>query len=95
MPKTSIPLNDLSISISVVMGLISVLVSGYIALIIKNINLQIENIKEKVKEIKEHIEKHEDNDKKTLNECFERLRDVETIQTVIKTEHDKNHGGRK
>jgi len=91
MSKTSIPISELSISVSVIVGLVSLLVSGYIALIIRNINERISTIKEALRDIKINQEKHEGGDKKVFDEAFERIRDLETITTVIKNEHDHNH----
>ena len=95
MPEKSVQVTDLQFSISIVVGIISLFFSGYVALISKYVGLQIETIKERMKKIEDSLDKHEAEDKKILNESFERVRDLENLTNVMKAEHDKNHGGRK
>jgi len=93
MPEKSLQVTDLQFSVSIVVGIISLFFSGYVALISKYVGLQIETIKDRMKKIEDSLDKHEAEDKKILNESFDRVRDLENITNVMKAEHDKNHRG--
>lgn len=73
----------------------AVIILGLTSLVVKNFVTSIaDNKKELEKEVadlKLIIKEGFIEIKKDLNECFSRIRDLENIQNIIKTEHDFNH----
>jgi hypothetical protein len=93
MPQKSVPVGDFTTIIISVITLCMGGISAYIAVLIKNINLKIDSLKKEIAENKIDQKECNKETKGLFNEVFDRIRDIENITTVIKTEHDKNHGG--
>lgn len=64
--------------------------------ILKNNDETKSALEKEISELKGQIKEQNEAFKKDIGEAFARIRDLETIQAIIKTEHDMNHGrGRK
>ncbi len=84
MPEKSVPISNISINFIMVAGVIFTLVSSYITILIKNVIGKIDRVNDRVENIKEDIKGHRD----MHNDHYDRLKDLETVQAVLKTEHD-------
>ena len=88
MPEKSVLFSSLNVSVSLVMAGLFAMASTYIATVLKNINLKFDNHKENLIAEQKARESAVIEIKKDLGEAFNRIRDLENVQNVLKTEHD-------
>jgi prefoldin subunit 5 len=88
MPTQSVSNSTISVSVITAIGFVISFASAYIAVVLKNVNSQIERLNDKIETLKEDIKHH----REMHNEHYDRIHDIEKIQAVMKSEHDKNHG---
>ena len=84
MPEKSVLLSNITINFTMVVVGVFTIASSYITILLKNVNGKIERQDEKIVEIKTDIKNHND----ILSIHYDRLKDLELIQIVVKTEHD-------
>jgi esterase/lipase len=85
--------------LTVGIGSVIFIIVSYAFYIVNDLKKTAKNNKEEfekdLNEFKGQVKEQNLEIKKDVGEAFSRIRDMETIQAIMKTEHDINHGRRK